>query len=789
MATPAYRIRVDWNQDGDFSDTNEDVTSDIRTAGGQSMKYRSGKAFPSHHATAGMLELMLKNDDHKYSPSLLTGAIYPLVLPGPDIWVELAYPMDNFNASNGTTLASRKPPYDSLFAAWAGDATDFDIQSNKLVQNADDKTATLDFGESDCWVDMEFTYGGTLKSGTDPISSHSGMILRWTDNSNFLQLHFTSKGTPREGFLFVYKENAGTGSSVTFFRVVDKDGTKIVPADGDVVRITAHLHGNDIEVFVDDVYQGTATDSFNNTATKHGIGGQFRHADDRFENFGGWRTVFFGRIDTIQPRPENNRQYCYIRAFNDMERLKVHQTYKTAPTGGSVTAKAILDVIHDAVDVPSQHRIFDTGTTLTVDDKHEASIGRNGLTEIYQVQDDDVGFYYVDGRTYRYEASDHRDSAPHTTFLKTWRGDRAAGDETDMYFSQDRFEWNDGKDAVENEVYYVYNRISRTTATQVWRLETDDRPAIAVAETLQFLIVGDNDNIANPRTPLHTTDFTVNTAKDGTGTDLLIAEDSEQGTVSATGSSAFTIDDTTQDFTDWNNGKHVIRITDSSGDIVQAWIGTEDADGDGTKATLYKTSALTTKGYIVGGDSGFSEADTPLTYNVYNVTVEMDSGFDGNFRLLKIVNNSGSAGFVTFLRLIADKGTASSKTAGRAENAQSQLDVGRRRIEHTTVHIDNHETAEGRAIERVRLRQLRKERLTLAMPNKTRANMMQIIHRSLSDRINIKYTSMGIDDTYHIEHQQVTIAEGGLWVNCEWVMQQSPSGNLDYVRWNQLQWA
>ena len=491
--------------------------------------------------------------------------------------------------------------------------------------------------------------------------------------------------------------------------------------------------------------------------------------------------------------------------------------YRSAPVGSSSNnMDDILGVILDAVDFDSSNRILDTGTNVAANADHEKNLGRNALVEAYQAQDDDVGFMQVDGQGYaRYEGAstgatdktdDHRERAPHNAIVRVWRADRSAGDETDIEIGQ-HFKWDDGMRWVENEVYYVYHRISKTTGVKVYSLQNDDRPKIVNGKALELLAIGDEDHIANPRPPKHTTDFLLNSAEDGTGTDLLIAEDTQTaGTVTLSGAAAYTIDDTSQNFNaggsvDWNDGNHVIWITDNGSDFAYAFIGTDDPDGNGTKVSLYTTHARATLGYAYTS-SGFSESDTPLTYNVYNVWVELVTGFDGNFRQIKIHNGSGTDGFITKLLLLADKGVASSKTAARAEDAQSQTDYGRRRIEHATLHHDRYGdmgsdgfpdrtndpgSAVERADKRVQLRKLAQERLRqVKMWNLTRANLMQIVHRSVSDRVNLVYPSMGIDDTYFIEYRKVVISEGGLKIDCEWDLVQTFDGNVSHARLGQF---
>ena len=712
MAKPYVMIVVDWDGDDVWEEANEDISADVRR-----VTLRQGKNIDKHRAEAAMLELLLKNDDHKYSPSLTTSVVYPYTLPGPDLWMVVSYPLDQFTASNGTTLASRKPTYDDTFAAWAGDTGQFDIQSNVLnPKSTGNYTAVLEFAESDCYVGCKYTRGGTT----------SGLICRWSNASNYLLVYHDGTN------LRLGKVDAGTLSSIASA-----------------------------------TFAWTAGDA--------------------------------------------------KRMFDDMERWGQHLVYRSAPVGSSSNnMDDILGVILDAVDFDSSNRILDTGTNVAANADHEKNLGRNALVEAYQAQDDDVGFMQVDGQGYaRYEGAstgatdktdDHRERAPHNAIVRVWRADRSAGDETDIEIGQ-HFKWDDGMRWVENEVYYVYHRISKTTGVKVYSLQNDDRPKIVNGKALELLAIGDEDHIANPRPPKHTTDFLLNSAEDGTGTDLLIAEDTQTaGTVTLSGAAAYTIDDTSQNFNaggsvDWNDGNHVIWITDNGSDFAYAFIGTDDPDGNGTKVSLYTTHARATLGYAYTS-SGFSESDTPLTYNVYNVWVELVTGFDGNFRQIKIHNGSGTDGFITKLLLLADKGVASSKTAARAEDAQSQTDYGRRRIEHATLHHDRYGdmgsdgfpdrtndpgSAVERADKRVQLRKLAQERLRqVKMWNLTRANLMQIVHRSVSDRVNLVYPSMGIDDTYFIEYRKVVISEGGLKIDCEWDLVQTFDGNVSHARLGQF---
>lgn len=747
MAKPRKLVRIDFNEDGDFVDANEDVTSKVIRV----MDLVSGKRVEKERFEASVLSLFLLNDDHNYSPSLSSSPFFPMLKLSPVIWFMMGYPVDTFNTTNGTNLSSRKPDYDDKFDAWSGDTGSFEVDTNKLkAASAANLTAVLDFLTTNCFVGCKYTRGGTT----------SGLILRWTDASNYLM---------------VYHD----GTSIRLGEVVSGSLTSLAAATitwtgGDEKWILCELHGDDIRVSVDDVLQFTHTTTRFNTVTKHGVGGRATHASDRWDEFGGWRSMFYGRIDTVQPDPRRDKQHTYIRAFDDMERLGKHLVYRIAPAV-TATAKDILDEILDGANFSTANRILDNGENLTTQEGSRAALGRDALTEVRQVEDDDVGHFYIDGSGFaRYEETLHRipASGHHLVSLATWYEDANAGDETDIKFRD--LQWDDGKNRVENEGHFRYHRINLVTpAAQVWRMPVDDNPAILNGQTVVMTAVGEGDVIVNPVGPINVTDLQVSTAQGGGGTDLDDPIDSEQGTVTASGSAAFTLDDTGQDFTaatngkPINDGKHTIKIVDATSRIATGWIAATDPDGDGTKVNVKTNSGLATAGYAYS-ESGFDETDTPLTYDVFDVTSELITGFEGNFRRIDVVNNSGLNGFVNFAQLRAEKGVKVNETMVRSENAVSQNNVGRRRIEHTTLHIDTWSKAEDRVRARIAERSMPREHLVLQTTNDTRASLMEIIHRSFSELVTIDFTPMGIDGPYWVERKSIKLSEGETLVECEW---------------------
>ena len=74
-----YLVQVDWNNDGDYTDTHEDISDDVL-----SITSTIGRNFASQltgKASAGSLEVTVKNNTGKYSPfntdSDLTGNLVP----------------------------------------------------------------------------------------------------------------------------------------------------------------------------------------------------------------------------------------------------------------------------------------------------------------------------------------------------------------------------------------------------------------------------------------------------------------------------------------------------------------------------------------------------------------------------------------------------------------------------------------------------------------------------------------------------------------------------------------
>ena len=640
MAQAKWRVHVDWNNDGDFSDSNEDVTSDVL---GLTLDHYRDMA--TGHAEAARLELELKNDDHKYSRPNGSSPLSVDLKPGRMAWVRAAYPVDEFTDSAGTQLAAHTPDYDSGFA-WSEDLQGFDIAPGGTsaetdgVQSSGDCVATMDFGQADVSFGCDFT------RGTDG-SDHGGLCFRYSDTTNYLYVRVT--GTAIE----VRKVDAGSDSQVaTASHTWSSGATKF---------LQVVLHGSSIRVFVNDSGSVDTTSLFNNTATKHGLFCD-DEADHSWDSFGGWVSLFHGPIDSLHPRPGLGEQYCYVRALDDMERLTSVRLYMYATSALPQGSDDILGDILDYANVGANPRLLDSGTTLVPNTFSPAIWGVLATDEIHRLQDEEDGFIYVDGHGYwRLENRTHRTSAPHTTSQATIKD---TDDGTNSYFSE--LVWDDGVDNVENMVYMRVRGYTNNGSQTAWTLS--EKPQFASSETKEFLAESVNhDTVGGQVTPVENTDYDANTQQDGGGTDI-------------------------------------------SSELTVTHANTTDYNG---KGTLIRVAFGATAGYL-----------TLLQLRTLNAI-----DFDDPVLLLQ------------------EDSTSKTAYGERARTIEARW----------TREVD---VALATVASRLARKKDPKTVINVKVPNGSKANLMLMLQRGLSDRVTVSYSDMGISEDFFVEGRTITVSQG-----------------------------
>lgn len=815
MPSPYIEYHIDFDEDN-VLESGEEVSGDVN-----SLILTRGKDIRANRAPAATLAVNMRDNSHKYTPINTASPLYPFQLPGPRCRLRMAYPYDSFTDDNSTALNGRALPKaddqtknEGGWDAWVADS-EFVIESNhvELTATADHLLATLDFGTPNVRL------GADIKMDTHtsyPWYQPLFVFRKQDDtNYNFIYVHAASAATHHVGF---GKVTAGSFASYTP-QLLSTNLNTTIWDKGETARVEAQIIDDEVIVWVNDfVVAHTEVATSFPTETEHGIGGyQFTStavsgtAGSRvvqWDNFGGWNTMFTGRTDQVDPKPGDDPS-ADISAWDDFERLNRHPVFRTVE--GTKTAKQLVEEVIDACNVLNEQvlpdastnpslinvLIADDGETLLAD--FAKAMSSNGLEELYQIQDDDVGFVWIDGRaTYRYEATDHRDSAPHDTHHATWEAD--SSDSTKPYISRDpRPRWQDGKDIVENEIYYKFARAAKAVGATVWLLEVDDNPdfQVAPATTLstwmlvEIVALDSGNAIGKLRNPIPTTDYTIFENADGTGVDYLTPLASETGTVSiAEAPSLLQLDDTGQNFGgsttvgagSYNKSGQIITVRDNSGYTAVGYaraISASNPDGDGTRVNITDwpedpegAGFPGTPGWI-RADADFDRTDTPLTYDTMLSGAYIVDGFEGETAVIRYLTTDTfeDSNFVTSAQLKADQTVESNPTAARANDATSQTSFGRRRVDHQTKYIDTWAIAKGRADARLAARKDERERFIVNIHNATKANLMEILYRDVSDRIRINYSGMGMTNrNYWIESYVLSLSDAGKRIAMEFTL-------------------
>ena len=402
-----------------------------------------------------------------------------------------------FDGDADTILDDHAPDYGESYA-WTTPDSDFRIARGGGAQTngtrAGKRIATMDFGLADVSLGCGFTRGRNA-------IRHGGLTLRYTDADNFLYIR-VNRGA-------VQLRKVENGSDTRLARVAlswDAMDTRFIQAE---------LHSDSIRVFVDRRQVIAANSDLNASATRHGLYCDGA-ADHTWRQFGGWASLFYGDLHSIEPQP--NTKQCHIRAYDEMRRLENATLYMYATSSFPQTSDDILGDILDYAGVESAERLLDTGTTLVPELWSPALWDVQAVDEIRRLQDEEDGFVYVDGRGFwRLESRNHRDYAPHTNARATLRSASHSDGRASAYFSS--LQWSDGVDNIENKLFMRIRNATNYGHRTTWALS--ETPRFDAGETREFLAESkDFDVVGGQLQPKKNTDYTANTQADGGGADI-----------------------------------------------------------------------------------------------------------------------------------------------------------------------------------------------------------------------------------------------------------------------------
>jgi hypothetical protein len=617
-----------------------------------------GRQLDRDRVRPARLDLVLRNDDHKYSPPNGSSPLSGNLKAGRRVWARFAYPYDDFTGGDGTDLSGRQLPVDRNFS-WVKEdtgANGFEISGNQVravTGGAANAIYTLDFGDADASIGLQYRRAA---------NAHGGLALRLISASDYLRVRFANTSTVLEHVVNGTPTNIRSGDPLTA---------------GVNYYLEVEMHGPSIRLFATDLDAGTADRqevldgagvAGNASATRHGLWHDGTANTDRWDDFGGWRSFFYGLVEHIAPQPGPDRQSCHLRAYDELQRLGDTLVFNLL-TGSGLRADAVVDNILNWAGFNFNDRELDSGRVLIAAGPRALwrISARNALDA---VQDEEDGFIYVVGYL-RLEESGHRSTGPHITSRATFRDTKSGS----PYLSG--LIWEDGSDDIENDITFRYHLEDDQGLQEVWRLR--DVPAIPAGEMRDFLAESAvYDVVDGIRTPVPTADYTANSQPDGSGADL--------------------------------------------------------------------TADLT-------------------------VSLPLTADFQGKGTVVRVANNhAADTAYVPLLKLRADHSYQDFKsTIYQTEDAASQLDHGERSRLVECLYIDTYEAARDVAEERLARNKGRQPRLDLILPNGDQNNLMQIVHRVLSDRITVVYSDMGINQDFFIERMELDVVARTGEVTARWL--------------------
>ena len=507
MAKFTAEILIDWNNDGDYSDANEDVTSYVK-----SVQYAHQQNLDREQMSAGVITVILNNDDHRFSKpkGTITG-----LLPGRTLWARLWYPYDTFAGTDGTNLSAHSPTQDANWT-WVAALNNFQLNGSGAARTSTTSAAHINYLE---FSDTDVEIAAQYRRGTDS-SDHGGFVFRYVDSNNY-------------GYLRV------TGSAIEFRKVIGGSDSQIATkaytwADNTTKLLQLRLHGAIAVVLVDGVQiefgsgnfhkgEQSVADSGINAGTKHGLhcGGA---ADHTWLQFGGFKSLLHGFVESIVPRPSKGSQYCFIKAHDDISEQQRTEIHYSNQGSSDFRIDQSVQLMLNSVGWRERYQMDECG--VGAKDVYEGfkTVDMFAQDAILQAQIEEDGLYYIDGDGYnRLEDRGHRGAAPHTTSLATFRDVKNG---SDPYFTD--MAWEDGDSGIENRNIFAVRRGEEQNSgasVVVWTAEIDaslNPWEFDAAETrnIEWEVDSVYDYAGARSGPAATTDYTANTAADGSGTDL-----------------------------------------------------------------------------------------------------------------------------------------------------------------------------------------------------------------------------------------------------------------------------
>jgi hypothetical protein len=102
MGDITYDVRVDWNDDGDFSDTGENITARTLDRSSIKLQYGRDQGRALSPIAPGQASIEVNNRSHDYSPDNVSSPLYGNLLPGRQLRIQATHNAVTYNLFNGS---------------------------------------------------------------------------------------------------------------------------------------------------------------------------------------------------------------------------------------------------------------------------------------------------------------------------------------------------------------------------------------------------------------------------------------------------------------------------------------------------------------------------------------------------------------------------------------------------------------------------------------------------------------------------------------------------------------
>lgn len=250
MTQAKYEFSLDHDNDFEFGDANEDMTDRVLARSVVSLTRGLDTIRVGSPSMAGEMNGVELNNKDRLLSSFNTGsALNGKLKPGRRCEWRTVATQAAFTGPDSTTV----PVAPQIGAAWQILSGQWGNVGNQLYHPVNTGTfdaIVSDAGVADCVVEAKFAV----------VTEHQRLVFRATDTNNYLfvQAEISS------GLCNFYKRSGGVNTSL--------GAVNVTPADGDLVRV--ELLGPWLHLSVNGTGLATKYETHNQTATKHGIGGQ-----------------------------------------------------------------------------------------------------------------------------------------------------------------------------------------------------------------------------------------------------------------------------------------------------------------------------------------------------------------------------------------------------------------------------------------------------------------------------------------------------------------------------------